>query len=54
MNTAQRNALYAKARGAALSRLAERHPDEFDQLLAEERTARGLPAERETRQRGML
>ena len=51
MSAAEANALYAKARGAALRRLAALHPDEFDDILAEERIALGLPAEREKRPR---
>lgn len=38
-------ALSTKARHAAWVRLAEAHADEFATLLAEERVARGLPAE---------
>ena len=37
------NAKAGAARNAARGRLAERHPDEFAELLDEERQKRGLP-----------
>lgn len=40
--TKQRNALKAKARSKALTRLAKEHPEDFQRLLAEEAEAVGL------------
>lgn len=36
----------SRARGAALGRLAEMYPQQYEQLLAQERTSQGLPPAR--------
>ena len=44
--TVKRVLLINQARGAARARLALRYPDAYAELLAEERSARGLPPAR--------